>query len=318
MAIQAQLYSDNIGFALCGSQDWIDNNGCGGGSGGFNQFCFGLQQKSQLQQLQPQQEQNQQQLQQLQNQQHPRNHQSLYFENSLVPSSLKKNNNNRESMMYCQTMVSQVEKQRHEIDQFIRSQNERLKLLLQEQRKQQVAVLVKEIESKASVLLGQKDEGIARATNKTMELQNLLKKLEMENEAWQRVAQENAAMVVSLNNTLEKLREQASCCFNNGVDDAESCCEVNREQEEGMESEENRGFAGLVVTDHHHGQQEQVEERTRKMTTIMVCKCCNSRTSCVLFLPCRHLCSCKDCAAFLDYCPVCRTAKKACIEALIP
>ncbi|XWS67731.1 hypothetical protein CRYUN_Cryun04dG0030600 [Craigia yunnanensis] len=304
MAIQAQLYSDNIGFPLCGSQDWIDN-GCGGGV--FNQFCFSLQQKSQLHQLQ-----QQQQLQQLQNQQ--QRNQSLYFDNSLVPSSLKNNNNDissRESMMYGQTLVSQVEKQRHEIDQFIRSQNERLRLLLQEQRKQQVALLVKKIEPKASILLRQKDEEIVKATNKTMELQILLKKLEMENQAWQRVAQENEAMVVSLNNTLELLREQASCCFNNGVDDAESCCEVNRE---GMEAEENRGFAfaGHVAD---HGQ-EQDEERTRKMTT-MVCKCCNSRNSCVLFLPCRHLCSCKDCATFLDSCPVCRTAKKASIETLI-
>ncbi|XWS62640.1 hypothetical protein CRYUN_Cryun06bG0028000 [Craigia yunnanensis] len=297
MAIQAQLYSDNIGFPLCGSQDWFDN-GCAGG--GFNPLSYSLQQISQLQQLQ--------QPQQLQQQQR---NQSLYFDNSLVPSSLKNNNsNNRESMMYCQTMVSQVEKQRHEIDQFIRSQNERLRLLLQEQRKQQVAVLVKKIELKTSILLRQKDEEIAKATNKTMELQNLLKKLEMENQAWQRVAQENEAMVVSLNNTLEQLQEQASCCFNNGVDDGESCCEVNRE---GMEAVENRDFAGLVA---NHGQ-EQDEERTRKTTTTMVCKCCNFRSSCVLFLPCRHLCSCKYCAAFLDSCPVCRTAKKASIDALI-
>ncbi|XWS40201.1 hypothetical protein CRYUN_Cryun18bG0120400 [Craigia yunnanensis] len=308
MVIQAQLYSDNIRFPVSGSQDWVDN-GCGGG-GGFNQFCFSLQQKPQLQQ--------QQRLQQLLNQK-PRN-QSLYFNNSLVPSSLKNvnststntsNRNNRESMMYCQSMVSQVEKQRHEIDQFIRSENERLRLLLQEQRKQQVAVLVKKIESKASLLLRQKDEEILKATNKTMELQNLLKKFEMENLAWQRVAQENEAMVVSLNNTLEQLQEQASCCFNNGVDDAESCCEVNRE---GIETEENRGFAGLVAADHG---QERDEERTRKLSTTMVCKCCNSRSTCVLFLPCRHLCSCKDCAAFLYSCPVCRTTKTASIEAFV-
>lgn len=291
MAIQAQLYADNIGFPLCGSQDWIDN-GCGGG-GGFNQFCFSLEQKSQLQQLQ-----QQQQLLQLQNQRN----QSFCLESSI--------NNNRESMMYCQTMVSQIEKQRHEIDQFIRSQNERLRLLLQEQRKQQVAALLKKIEPKFYVLLRQKDEEIAKATSKTMELQNLLKKLETESQAWQRVAQENEAMVMSLNNTLEQVREQASC-FNNGADDAESCCEVNRE----TEAEENRGFAGLFSD---RGQ-KQDEARTRKTTTTTtrVCKCCNCRSSCVLFLPCRHLCACKDCATFLDSCPVCRTAKKASIEALI-
>ncbi|XVF45544.1 hypothetical protein PTKIN_Ptkin02bG0214700 [Pterospermum kingtungense] len=244
----------------------------------------------------------------LQNQQQ-RNHQSLCFDNSLVPSSLK---NNPESMVYChQTMVSQ----RHEIDQFMKLQNERLRLLLQEQRKQQIAVLVKKIEPKVSVLLAQKDEEIAKATNKTMELQNLLRKLEMENQAWQRLAQEHEAMVVSLNNTLEQLREQASCCVNNGADDAESCCEVNRVGTLTEAEEKNRGtFVAGSGSD--HGRQEQDEEEEKKTMT-MVCKCCNSRSSCVLFLPCRHLCSCKDCAAFLDSCPICTTPKKAIIEALI-
>lgn len=279
MAIQAQLYSDNIGFPICGSLDLIDN-GCGlvGAAAGFNQ-----QISSQLQQLQ--------QFQHLQNQ-HQRD-QTFSFGST---------NNNRESIMF--------EKQRYEIDQFIKSQNERLRLLLQEQRKQQYEVLVKKIESKASFLLRQKDEEIVKARNKTMELQNMLKKLEMENQAWQRVAQENEAMVVSLNNRLEQVREeQASCRFNNGVDDAESCCECEDNNEGIMETKGNGGFAAV---DSSSQRQEEQQEKTT-----MVCKCCYCRNSSVLFLPCRHLCSCKDCATFLDSCPVCRTPKKACIEALI-
>ncbi|KAB2091829.1 hypothetical protein ES319_A03G221300v1 [Gossypium barbadense] len=221
MAIQAQLYSDNIGFTLCSSYDY---NG-GNGSDGFNSFHFGPQWKPQLQ-----------------------------FQEQL---------------------------QNHEIDEFIKSQDERLRLLLQEQRNQQVSTMVKKLESKASFL----EEEITKAKNRTMELQILMNKLEMENQTWQRVAQENEAMVVSLNNMLQQLQQQ----LDNGVDDAGSCCE---------ETEENRGF-GVV-------------ERT-----MMVCRCCDSRNSCVLFLPCRHLCTCKDCAAFLDCCPVCRTIKKASIEALV-
>ncbi|GMJ12693.1 hypothetical protein HRI_004938500 [Hibiscus trionum] len=263
MAIQAQLYSDNTGF--------LDSGGNGHVNGGFNRFCFGHQWR----QLQVQPQQQQLQIQQPENQ-------GLCFEN------------NGESVLFCQTMVSQVEEQRREIDQFIKSQNERLRLLLQEQRKQQVAAMAEKLESKATLLLSQKDAELVKATNKTMELQNLVNKLEMENQTWRRVAQENEAMVVSLNNTLGQLQQQnlVGCCFNNGVDDAESCCEETEEEEK------NRGFVGTK-------------------TMMMVCKCCNSRSSCVLFLPCRHLCSCKDCAAFLDCCPVCSTAKKASIEALI-
>ncbi|KAK8567958.1 hypothetical protein V6N13_105901 [Hibiscus sabdariffa] len=280
MAVQAQLYSDNIGFPLCGSLDLIDN-GCGVGAGaGFNQFGLSGQQLSHVQQLQ--QQQQQQQFQYLQNQQ--------------------QGNQNLESLMFSQNMVSQVEKQRHEIDQFVKSQNERLRLLLQEQRKQQLAVLAKKIESRACVLLNQKDQEIAKATTKAMELQNLLGRLEMESQAWQRVAHENEAMVVSLNNRLQQLREEASCRFNNGVDDAESCCECEGENnKDATETEENN-------------QRKQDKEGERRM----VCKCCYHRGSSVLFLPCRHLCSCKDCAVFLDSCPVCRTAKKGSIEALVP
>ncbi|XP_039006330.1 probable BOI-related E3 ubiquitin-protein ligase 3 [Hibiscus syriacus] len=275
MAVQAQLYADNIGFPFCGSLDLIEN-GCGIGAGaGFNQYGLSVHQLSHLQQLQHQQ----QQFQYLQNQ--------------------KQRNQNLESMMFSQNMVSQVEKQRHEIDQFIKSQNERLRLLLQEQRKQQLAVLAKKIETRACVLLNQKDEEIVKATNKAMELQNLLGRLEMESQAWQRVAQENEAMVLSLNNRLEQLREQASCRFNNSVDDAESCCEC--------EPEENNN----TVFQAYRRKEHDEEERT------MVCKCCYRRDSFVLFLPCRHLCSCKDCAVFLDSCPVCKTAKKGSIEALV-
>lgn len=128
-----------------------------------------------------------------------------------------------------------------------------------------------------------------------MELEDFLRKLEAENQAWQRVAQENEAMVVSLNNTLEQYRERVSCCLINGADDAESCCD-NREEEEA----ESDGV-----------DYEQIRMKMK------VCKSCNSRSSCVLFLPCRHLCSCKACEAVLDCCPVCRTPKKASIEALI-
>ncbi|KAJ0009992.1 hypothetical protein Pint_34308 [Pistacia integerrima] len=324
MAIQAQLYSENnnvgygFGFALCGSsQDWMMENGngngcCGVGNGGFNQFCFETQQK-QLQQ--------QQHFYQLQNQQHQRNNittsQSLCFDTNsanFLKNSSNSNTNtyhHHQSMPFSQTMALQVEKQRQEIDHYIRSQNERLRMVLQEQRKQQLGMLLKKLEVKASTLLRQKDEEIAKATNRAMELEILLKKLETESQAWQRIAQENELMVYSLNNTIEQLREKGSCCFNNGVEDAESCCDLpEREKEE--ETERNR--AGNCID---CGENKD-EERTRKMMIMVnVCKGCNSGDSCVLFLPCRHLCSCQNCEAFLESCPVCLTPKKASIEALI-
>lgn len=173
--------------------------------------------------------------------------------------------------------------------------------MLQEQKRQQLEMLMKKIESKAITLLRQKDEEIAKANNRTMEAELLLKRLEMENQAWQRMTMEYETMVFSLNNTLEQMRDKAnnnsgSCCFNGGgfaADDAESCCDV--EEEKQLE------------------EQKQQQNKSKNL----ICKSCNSADACVLFLPCRHLCACKCCDAFLDSCPVCLEPKKASIEALI-
>lgn len=115
MAIQAQLYSENLGFPLCGSQDWVMDNGCGG-VGGFNQIFSNPQQKQQLQR---------QHVQQLQNQQE--RNQNLFFENSSLTSTLEDNtnaigNNSHLPMLYSQSIASQFEGQRQEIDQYIRAQ----------------------------------------------------------------------------------------------------------------------------------------------------------------------------------------------------
>lgn len=44
------------------------------------------------------------------------------------------------------------------------------------------------------------------------------------------------------------------------------------------------------------------------------CKMCRVRRSCVVFLPCRHLCSCKFCEDFVGVCPVCANVKESSVE----
>ncbi|TMX01998.1 hypothetical protein EJD97_022922 [Solanum chilense] len=245
MAIQAQLYTDNLGFSLGSSME----NACG-----FNQFCFATQQQQQQQQQQ-------------------------IFSQKFMNQNLM-NNNITESMPFSQFLMNQMEKQRIEIDHFINSQNEKLRWILNEQKKQQLALIWRKYESRLEFLLKHKDEEIVKAGNRTKELEEYLKKMEMENEAWQRIANENEAIVMSLNNTIEQLRESGYCLSTNG-EDAESCCDVHDEDEQKM-----------------------------------ICKSCNSRSSCMICLPCRHLSSCKTCDSLLHQCPVCGIPKKAAIEAM--
>ncbi|CAH2042968.1 unnamed protein product [Thlaspi arvense] len=128
---------------------------------------------------------------------------------------------------------------------------------------------------------------------RTTELEGLVKILEVENQAWQRAAIENEAMVVSIRCSIKRLME--SSCLASGAEDARSCC---------GESEQNKG-----------GEEGDSEERARERKR--VCKICGSRGSRVLLLPCRHLCSCEACQGSLSSCPVCGVAKKASIEVLV-
>ncbi|CAH8329575.1 unnamed protein product [Eruca vesicaria subsp. sativa] len=176
-----------------------------------------------------------------------------------------------------------MEKQRREIDQFIRLQSERLRCALQEQRRQETETILRKMETKALVLMAQKEEEMSRALSKNMELESLLRKMETENLTWQRIARENEAMVV----TLEKeVRERAATCRNDEAEDEGSFC---------------GGGDGFVE---------------RRMSG-----CCwncgsNGETR-VLFLPCRHLCCCTGCEGGLALCPMCNTPKKNRVEAFV-
>ncbi|KAI3863241.1 hypothetical protein MKX03_011664 [Papaver bracteatum] len=297
MAVQAQQqqqHSENLGISFCGSssQEWMmeNNNACGG----FDQQLYlSLQQQQLLQQQQQQMV--------LQNQQ--RNFSSNqnmgfdYYSQHLVSTS--NNNNNHDSslhssMAFTQSLLSQVEKQqRQEIDRFVALQNERLRLALHEQRKQQLAVMLASLESKAVNLLQQKNDQLSEATKKTMELEECLRKAEMENQVWQRIAKENEAMVIALHNTLDQVKENVYC-YSSVAEDAGSCCDN--------------------YDDNNNPEAEQVDENSLMMMNKIVCKGCNSRDSCILLFPCRHLCLCKSCDAFSSHCPVCKCVKNGSME----
>nr|XP_027085773.1 BOI-related E3 ubiquitin-protein ligase 1-like [Coffea arabica] len=292
MAIQAQMYTENLGFPLGGSQDLLVDNGCG-----VRKFCLNPPQQQQQQQHHHHQQQQQQgQLPNMQLQPLHNRPQDFY----LNSRSLRARDQSMAS--FSPNVASQIVKQNKEINQLISLQNERLRLALQEQRKQQITLLLKNYESKAQFLLQQKDEEIAKEIKRTIELEDLLTMMETENQTWQRVAKENEAMIMSLNNAIEQLRKGSGgggACHSgaHGVEDAESCCEI-------------------VMNSGHPAGQEQRGEPDVQVNEVgmMKCKICSIRNSCVILLPCRHLCSCNSCVAFIESCPVCNVVKKASIE----
>ncbi|KAJ8648022.1 hypothetical protein MRB53_001045 [Persea americana] len=188
------------------------------------------------------------------------------------------------STTFSHFLASQIEKQRNDMDEFIVLQNERLRVTIQEKRKQQIALLLKTLEVKTLFLLRQKEEEIAKQNRKKAELEFCLKRMEMEIQTWQRIASEKEAMVFSLNTKIEQVMREKVCSSSTPAQDAESCCDLSPST-------------------------NPSEQREK-----MACKACNSRVSCILILPCRHLCSCEACEALLDSCPVCNSVKMASME----
>ncbi|RWR92347.1 putative BOI-related E3 ubiquitin-protein ligase 2 [Cinnamomum micranthum f. kanehirae] len=149
---------------------------------------------------------------------------------------------------------AQLEKERQDIDQYITLQNERLSLFLQEQRKQQMTSFLKGMEIKALFLERQKEEEIAKESRKTAQLEDLLRRVEIEKQTYQRTAIEKEAMAMALNKTLERIRGEMVC--SSSAEDAESCCDLPDKFNEGI----------------------------GKMT----CKACNSGESRFIILPWRY------------------------------
>ncbi|KAF3604768.1 hypothetical protein F2Q69_00032843 [Brassica cretica] len=165
-----------------------------------------------------------------------------------------------------------MEKQRQEIDQFIRAQ-----------RRQETETLLRQMEAKALVLMTRKEEEMSRALSKNVELEDMLRRMEAENQTWQRMARENEATVATLSSTLEQVKERAVTCH----DDEGSCC----------------------------GGDDSVPGK--RMMSGSCLNCGSNGETRVLFLPCRHLCCCTECEAGLVLCPICSTLKKNRIEAII-
>ncbi|KAI3795578.1 hypothetical protein L1987_38234 [Smallanthus sonchifolius] len=257
MAIQARMYSDNLTFPFVNddggvgdtnpSQNLIENACC------LNDlYLFNLQQQQQYQQPQ----------------QRPVN-QDLCFYNGF----------NKPISIHSSPVTANIQKQNQEIEGFISLQNERLRLALQAQRKQQFLTILKNYESKSALLLTQKDDEIKRATRRRLELEEFLRRTDIERQKWQTAANETEAMVMNLNNTIEQLSEK----LKTNVEDEGSCCHEN-------------------------------DENMKKKMMMRVCKSCFNEDSCVVMLPCRHLCSCESCDVFLHSCPVCKMVKKASIQ----
>ncbi|XP_062223209.1 probable BOI-related E3 ubiquitin-protein ligase 2 [Phragmites australis] len=183
-----------------------------------------------------------------------------------------------------------------EIDAFIRIENERLRAGLEEARRRHIRAVVSAVEHATARRLRDAESELERALLRNAELEEKLRQMSAEGQAWQGVAKSHEAVAAGLRATLDKLLQ--SPCAGEGAsaraegdgdaEDAQSCC---FEQD---------------------GDEASVERvRTR------ACKSCGEADACVLLLPCRHLCLCGECEAAVDACPVCAASKNGSLHLLL-
>ena len=139
--------------------------------------------------------------------------------------------------------------------------------------------------------LYEKELEIENTNNKNQELLEKIKQVSMELQSWQFRAKYNESMANALKNNLQQVMTQSV------MHGKEVHGHGNREIEE---------VASCINTEHAG----DFNSSKRQMS----CRACEVKEVCVLVLPCRHLCVCKDCEVLIDVCPVCGTMKTASVE----
>ncbi|CAA3001115.1 BOI-related E3 ubiquitin- ligase 1-like [Olea europaea subsp. europaea] len=198
-------------------------------------------------------------------------------------------------------VLPQIQQYQLEIDSIISQHTKRIKLELEEKQKQQARLLMSAIGEGAMIKLKEKEDQLQRMGKMNLVLQERVKSLFMENQLLRNLAQTNEATANSLRTNLEQVlahvsdeRLSSGAAGGGGAveEDVESCC----------------GNSDFREVEGEYGSRTVAECGGR------MCRRCGERESCVLLLPCRHLCLCNICGsgtAHVQSCPVCKSAMTA-------
>ncbi|XP_042403585.1 probable BOI-related E3 ubiquitin-protein ligase 2 [Zingiber officinale] len=174
-----------------------------------------------------------------------------------------------------------------DMDQFIKLEGERLKKSIMEKLQMKQFQTLASLEEKIRRKVREKESEMDGINKRNAELEEQLKQLALEASTWQQRAKYNESLINSLKYNLEQLyaqrKDTKEGCGDSEVDDAASCC---------------NGDMGLQLM---LKQDNDMESK--------VCKVCGTNDICMLLLPCRHLCLCKECEGKLSFCPLCRASK---------
>ncbi|XP_051196317.1 probable BOI-related E3 ubiquitin-protein ligase 3 [Lolium perenne] len=178
------------------------------------------------------------------------------------------------------------------VDDLLLNHASKLWEVLAKQRQRHMRVITSAVEDRAAKRLKAKDEEMKSIWVRNQALQDQLRVLQREAQAWHNIVGSKEAAANVLRGDLQRVLAQV--VPSRGVDDANSCC-----------------WGDNQVA--FHGDNENEVSKPEAATSIRRCKGCGQGKSMELLLPCRHLCMCVPCAATARVCPVCGCAKTSSI-----
>ncbi|KAA8528524.1 hypothetical protein F0562_035879 [Nyssa sinensis] len=183
----------------------------------------------------------------------------------------------------------ELQRQDAEIDRFLKVQGDRLRQAVLEKVQANQLQTISYFEEEALQKLREKETEVENINKKNTELELRMEQLAVEAGAWQQRARNNENMINSLKFNLQQVyaqsRDSKEGCGDSEVDDTASCCN------------------GRAIDFH------LLCKENNEMKELMTCKVCRVNEVCMLLLPCKHLCLCKECESKLSLCPLCQSSK---------
>ncbi|KAI3785778.1 hypothetical protein L1987_44903 [Smallanthus sonchifolius] len=178
-------------------------------------------------------------------------------------------------------------RQKELIDHYIKVQEENFVKGIRELNQKHTALLLNSLEKEMTKKLNEKDVEIVNMNRRNMELGLKIKQVAMETQSWHYRAKYNESVVNALKNNLQQVIAQKPVQGKEGYGDSEVDAAASYTNVNDALGKRNQTFA----------------------TKPLICKACNGKEVCVLLLPCRHLCLCKDCEVLVENCPVCQITR---------
>ncbi|XP_052180141.1 probable BOI-related E3 ubiquitin-protein ligase 3 [Diospyros lotus] len=181
----------------------------------------------------------------------------------------------------------ELQRQDAEIDKFLKVQGDRFRQEVLEKVQANQLRTLSYVEKKALEKFSEKEAQLEDINEKNVELELRIEQLAVEASAWKQRARLNENMISTLKFNLQHVyaqsRDSKERCGNSEVDDTASCCN-------GRASD-------------FHLCKENIEKG------LMTCKVCRVNEVCMLLLPCKHLCLCRECEIKFSFCPLCQSSK---------